>query len=338
MTMLGPHAIDVMDLLDSGRVYTITEDSDSKLPIEVLVEQYENAETAYQSKDMAATTIIVNDERQPAFLPSEYLLNSLISIAWGLKGQEILSIAEDRLKNATSPSEINQALDRLADDADVLYSTVFLGTIEDTARRVLSATIGRGASVTASDVAVMSVPNFPQILEGMTNLIAENMKSYFRRYILPGLYEQIDVSTSLGITPDRDVFTELREAIARSAKATQPQWRTIANLSASRAYHYGVIKGGRSLGYRGYRWISEIDRRTTDTCRMLNGREFDLLPAERLVDRLASADMGEASDIYPFPYEIEEQGGLSASEVRSNAPILPPRHFNCRSTIALLII
>jgi dTDP-4-dehydrorhamnose 3,5-epimerase-like enzyme len=96
----------------------------------------------------------------------------------------------------------------------------------------------------------------------------------------------------------------VRSALDKRLKGRVPYWHTVATSASSRAYHYGVIKGGRIQGYTGYKLVAVIDGKTSPICRKLNGKIYDLYKAESLYDDVANA---ESEEIKKALFYIENQ-------------------------------
>lgn len=154
----------------------------------------------------------------------------------------------------------------------------------------------------------------------------------------------------------------------KSAKRPDAYWGMIATVFSNRARNFTQVHAFDEAGIKAYLWWSVIDAVTTETCRFLHGREFQVSKA---VKRIADVQAGEPEDIVqsmPWIQEGKNDDGQDilyyksgeekvtvavvakagygendrigeytqamATEALAKAGIMmPPGHGSCRSTV-----
>jgi len=109
-----------------------------------------------------------------------------------------------------------------------------------------------------------------------------------------------------------------------------------ANIVGTRLAAYGLYYEARARGISKYRIDAVIDDRTTDICRNLDGRVFEVEFAfNKTGTLLNTTDPAEQKKLAPFP-ELDQIRGLSNEELQAQGHDTPPFHFLCRSVVTLI--
>jgi SPP1 gp7 family putative phage head morphogenesis protein len=94
-------------------------------------------------------------------------------------------------------------------------------------------------------------------------------------------------------------------------------WNMLASVYVSRSRSYGQLVSYTEAGIEKYRFEAILDERTTDTCRMLHGKVYDVAPAMRShLGVLESTDPGSVVDRMPFIREGRDRNGNKIMYVR----------------------
>jgi hypothetical protein len=220
--------------------------------------------------------------------------------------------------------------------ASVTLSNVVTQADEVAIRATSVQAARRGAAVVDALQAFDALPNNQEIFDGMTRAARYWTNGYFNNRVIPQLQRAVEkFIESDGLTDPSEVFRLIRRNLDDRLLKRVPYWHTVSSSAASRAYHYGVIKGGQRTGYVGYRLVAVVDNRTTDICLHLNGREFWLADAEQVYDRIATAESEDIKDVHPW-ISKEEYTAMTEQQVYNRAAYVPPFHGRCRTTMQLM--
>jgi len=109
-----------------------------------------------------------------------------------------------------------------------------------------------------------------------------------------------------------------------------------ANIVGTRVSAYGMYHEARARGISKYRIDAILDDRTTDICKELNGRTFDIEFAySKTQSLLNETDPTKQKAMAPFP-ELSTIQGMSDEEIQAAGHDTPPFHFLCRSVVTLV--
>lgn len=111
-----------------------------------------------------------------------------------------------------------------------------------------------------------------------------------------------------------------------------------ANLSTSRLVSYGFLHGAHELGIRKYQLQAVLDERTSDICRELDGRVFEVDRALSYAERvLRTTDPEELKSIAPFlkgtKAAIKHLHETSDQDLQAQGVMVPPFHPGCRTVL-----
>lgn len=114
-----------------------------------------------------------------------------------------------------------------------------------------------------------------------------------------------------------------------------------ANVVGTRTAAFGMYHEARVRGVAQYRIDAIIDTRTTEICKAMNGRVFEVEAAyTRTQQALLTTDPSQQKKVAPFPPssdpEIETLKNLSAADLQARGFDTPPFHFLCRSVVTLV--
>lgn len=110
-------------------------------------------------------------------------------------------------------------------------------------------------------------------------------------------------------------------------------WRGLAANGMNRSQNFGVLRSYEELEIRYLEFVAVIDARTSPICLQRNGAIIPLSAATSQRDRLMAAENPEdVKAIAPWA-GADSLEGKSNSEILGMGVIMPPLHFNCRSTV-----
>lgn len=193
--------------------------------------------------------------------------------------------------------------------------------------------IYRGSLKSGWGLNINSAMHKEQVREGIVKVSGYYTNKFFNEIVIPKVQNAAEKAIQKGGT-SREVYDEVRKSIDDHYKNVR-YWRLVANNSASRAFHYGLCKGGAYQGYKRVRYNAVMDSRTSAICRQLNGTEWDI---NTIVDTLERATTGSVTDWEQYtPWmKADEYDGMTNAEMEEAGVIIPPRHPFCRSVLQLL--
>lgn len=206
---------------------------------------------------------------------------------------------------------------------------------EDTVRKALHHEMKKGA-VRAGFTLDSVVARFDQtqILDGMVRSAKFYTDSYFDKFVVPKLHKAVTEKFIQG-NPDADSLHFIQKMLSEKLEGNH-YWHVVGNASASRSYHYGVLKSGVMTRQLGYQVYAIIDDRTSSICKEMDGKEFWVADAVHVIERSAKAESAEeVKELQPW-LKYSEIRELSTDELVSKGVMVPPFHGLCRSTIELV--
>lgn len=271
-------------------------------------------------------------ESTGGFLDYEETTAAVMLAAWSRKAEEAYNAIMKELNGSYNADALAKGVER----ANKLLSDVVTDADAQVLRANLAQAARRGASIANALTAFDALPNNQAIFDGMVTSSRYWTNNYFNNQVMPSLYKAAqDVIDANGLTLQNDVFRAIREQLDKRLLKKTPYWHTVSSAAASRAYHYGMIKGGRRVGYVGYRLDVVQDHRTSDICTSLVGREYWLADAELLYDRAANAQDEDIKDVHPWITK-EERTAMTEQQIYDRAVYVPPFHGRCRTSMLLL--
>lgn len=257
------------------------------------------------------------------------MLAGLIGLAFKEAGtplnKEMLKILKDG-----GVDQFDEAIAAVHEDFGKVFDISTEKKVKEQLRRVLI----KGSDMAGDPRTIFQLTQTKQILEDMVDSTKYFTNRYFNDHVLPELQKIVSDIALEGKNVDVKAYQAVQELMSRRLKNV-PYWRVVANASASRGFHYGAVKSGLFSGFNAYKIVAVIDKKTSEICRYMNGREFWLADAELQVVRSAMADGDEIKYVAPW-LKQDEILGKSADELRESGFIMPPFHGNCRSTIKFI--
>lgn len=112
--------------------------------------------------------------------------------------------------------------------------------------------------------------------------------------------------------------------------------QTIASLHTSRLAVWGFTAEAEVRGMQKYKLSAVIDSRTSDFCRWINGKEFDVEVArEKVIQALSVQNPDDLKTIAPWPKQtkaaMSSYAEMSADQLQKLGYSVPPFHPGCRT-------
>lgn len=277
------------------------------------------------------------------FLDFEELMAGVFANAWARKAGKAVTEMIDALDGTYTGDVITKGTSYTPSGMDMATSigSKLMGDIitpadEKRLLTILKQAAQRGAAMVNGTAALEQAPRYATVMDNMVKASKYWSNNYFNTQVVPSLYRAVEnVMEDGDLTQAERIYRSVRQAIDDRLLKRTPYWQTVSSGAASRSYHYGLVKAGRSMGYRGYELAAVRDERTSQICVHLDGKQFWLADAEVAYERIANSDGEDIKDVHPWLTE-EEAIGISASEVHQRATVVPPFHGRCRTTMRLL--
>lgn len=191
---------------------------------------------------------------------------------------------------------------------------------------------------------------------------AQSAAARARTIVLRGL--------DLGLGRDAIATNLATDVVLSQLARSKSYWEVSATAFLNRARTSTQLNSFEEAGIRRYRFVAVLDQRTTDICRFMDGRVFnvsDALDVQRKAEALDDPD--EIRDLQPWVYQGSEGGrpilyyekkgerrrvayidasgvgakderglfseALDAAALRKAGILVPPLHPKCRSTIVM---
>lgn len=268
----------------------------------------------------------------------ERKLMALAQAAWN----RVWPSARDELLTATTPEQMQAALDRVAprmrdyvtdEDADDVATTL-----------VNAYTLGHEAAATK----VKRQTGDPG--EKLEEVLGPEVYTVRDKAAIEWL--ERDTLYWVGNAWDEGLGKQIAGAALRAFEAERPEtvaknlatslahfnkpdhyWNVVANAAVVRGQTMGSVSGLNRAGAKSYRFQALIDQRTSDICRDMNGKVFTIEQANAHVDRVVAADSPDAmKETWPW-VQASAIAGQSTTELAAAGIMMPPLHGNCRSVI-----
>jgi hypothetical protein len=275
---------------------------------------------------------IVEEDGEDAFLDDELAIAAALSTAWATAVDYAKPIILKSIETAYSPGNLQSAIDTVTPTMTSVFDKAakeVTSAVNSAMGIGTSAMGGGGAGGSGYDIPLMSTPSARQFEQAIIGATRYSTNRYFNTQIVPNISAAIDAAFHRIDAPS---LTDLQAAIAYHFR-TVPYWELIANLAASRGYHYGYLRTMQARGIIGYQFVAVIDGKTSAICRSMNGREFLVADAVNLMDGLANdPDPMAGRTRTPWVRAAAVEGQSSADLTRMGV-MVPPLHPRCRSTI-----
>lgn len=166
--------------------------------------------------------------------------------------------------------------------------------------------------------------------------LEESVENFARRFITPAVRKGIENirANTPGLEPH--VYSDVQLLIDSRLQGTG-YWDIVANSTASRGYHYGMLKAAQAQSFKTYMFVAVLDDRTTPICRAMNGKIFKVADAVNIMEEAFAADDLETyKDIMPWVTNDDGVAEADPSVLTQAGILVPPLHALCRSTIRVL--
>jgi SPP1 gp7 family putative phage head morphogenesis protein len=163
--------------------------------------------------------------------------------------------------------------------------------------------------------------------------------------VAPIVREALDDGLLLGL--DRSERGKAVEALIRErltdlklpsgfTGSSDAYFRGLAANAVTNARVQGQLDAFSRLGVKKYEIVNPMDERTSDICRIMNGKVFIVEDAVELLDKLRkSTTPEEYRELHPWlsAKRIEELAKSGTEALAEAGQMFPPYHFFCRSTV-----
>jgi hypothetical protein len=279
---------------------------------------------------------IYDEDGEDAFLDDELSIAAALSAAWSTAVAKVRPLFTRVFDVAFSTGNLQAAVDEAAPIMNNLYAGA-APEVEKAIRNTLVTGVNAlgsghnapGGGGGGGDIPIIDTPSARQFEAAIRAATRYSTNNFFNTQIVPGIMRSIDTAFH---SLDAPSLPDLQAEIARHFR-TVPYWHLIANVAASRGYHYGYLRTMQARGILGYRFVAVIDGRTSAICRSMNGREFLVADAINLLDGLANDPDPMASKTRTPWVSAETVEGKSSQELANMGVMIPPLHPRCRSTI-----
>jgi SPP1 gp7 family putative phage head morphogenesis protein len=225
-------------------------------------------------------------------------------------------------------------LERALDAFERVMEEVFDDNLERVLRDRLNDAINRGASAAGVAEGLRDTVAKNKVLFGLQRSAQYYTDDHFARNILPKVPGLVERVFEGNVTP-ADGLARLRSELVETVSRQDHLLRVTANQAASRAYHYGVLKGGWDAGFRLYQFSAILDENTTAQCTHLHGKVFEVADGVAEAERRAAATPETIKDVAPW-FTEDDVVGLDSNALSAIGAHMPPLHANCRSSIEFL--
>lgn len=269
------------------------------------------------------------DQRESGELPfdkDELLLAALLALLMLRSGSRVVSSLRDAMRGGVDARTIERVLTQATPEMRQTFAT-----IQDEVTAIITRVVGTGVAQIKDGAVTARVQN--RTIEAIVDSVRYFTNDYFERHVIPAVMARVEAYQQTPDPTDLERGLDDIYALLDTRFRNVPYWRMLANLAASRAYHYSLLHSAQSRGLRGYRFVAVLDERTTQLCRSLNGREFWIADAIAAMDRVFDNDDPEAARVYLPWVNARDIEGLGSADLASMGVLVPPLHPHCRSTI-----
>lgn len=317
----------------------------SSYPVEKRARIVQRMETIMQRPvDLHGATVVIRNGRPTPRYEEFETMEALIAASLGDDIDEAATVAARRYDElvAGGVRMLPQALDAWERTMRAAFSNNTERLVRETADRLMN----RGALAAGLESGLRDTIAKNNVINGLYESAKFYTNDHFSRNVLPDIYGKLDDIYGLNLAPTETLKTVRELAMSKIAKEDH-KLQITANGAASKAYHYGVVKGGWDAGFRTYEFVAIVDERTSVCCFNLNGKQFHIADAVAVAERRTKGTPEQVKEFSPWFNSLSgdkhnEFSVLRADgSVRDNAEltrmgaICPPLHARCRSSIQL---
>lgn len=282
---------------------------------------------------LADLCAIRKDETSP-LLPLEDRLTAALQTRW----RRVTAGAIDRLthrllpktRTQFNPDQLRRFIAELAE-----HESAWALGLSDVGQRWIESALDLGVLLALQGrVTKASLPQAD--LDAITSLISDQFEDigtgFYTRFVQPELRDLVNDFLQFE-TPSEDEYLELRRNVLSAFDAQGP-WRTLANLTTSRAVQAGTLEMANVVGVRSVTWVSPGARdglaNTCPVCLEMHGRVFTVGALQERLAGILSATPDNLSAVAPFP-ALGQVRGRTTRELEHAGFGLPPIHPSCYS-------
>lgn len=275
------------------------------------------------------------EDGEDAFLDEELAIAAALSAAWVAAAAKAKPVILRVFDKAYSPGNFQMAVDEVTPIMDRVFDEAAADVTAAVRSSLLIGVGSHAGEVSAASaplanaLPIMSTPTAQAFEQGIIAAARYTTNRYFNTQVLPAITRSIDAFFNRLDAPN---LAQIQLEIAAHFR-TVPYWQLVANVAASRGYHYGMLRMAQNQGVIAYRIVAVIDSRTSLICRALNGREFLVAEAVNLMDALASDPDPLAAKTRTPWVKATAVEGKSSRDLAGMGVMLPPFHPLCRTTI-----
>ena len=168
------------------------------------------------------------------------------------------------------------------------------------------------------------------VQDGLYASLEHYLREFFYRFVAPKVRDELDVVFDVNDS-QKEPVTKKVLALLLSPSYVSAYMVILANVVAQRGFNYGYLTGAQGRGVRVYRFCAIIDNRTSAICRSLNGTEFFVSDALRLIERASNPQNPTAATTITPWLRAETIEPMSVQQLVQAGVMVPPLHANCRS-------
>lgn len=225
------------------------------------------------------------------------------------------------------------ALGKALDGFETLMKGAFTDNTERVVLDTLDRLLDRGALVAGLEQGLRDTVAANDVIEGLMESAKFHTNDFFSQNVLPDIYGKLDDIQALNLSPT-DTLKEIRELAMAGVDAGDYRGRITANGAASKAYHYGVVKGAWDAGFRVYEFVAIQDDRTSEVCDEMDGKQFSIASAVTEAERRTQGSEDDVATFAPW-FTTDDIEDKTEQELIAMGCLIPPLHANCRSSIEL---
>ena len=207
------------------------------------------------------------------------------------------------------------------DDIDIAYRA----RVEDA--------IKRGARVTNREEFLKVSSTKEPVKNGIVRSSKYHVNKMFNGILALAIIKKAEKRLEQGVA-GREIFKEAVNTIETRYKSPI-YWEIVANASASRAYHYGLVKGAQGAGFSRVIFKAILDKRTSEICKKLNGKSWLISDVVQQYEQVAISNDPESIKALTPWIAADDYDALSDIQMVQAGVIAPPRHAHCRSTLVI---
>lgn len=234
------------------------------------------------------------------------------------------------IKQLPDQTELRKVMDELENEAIVReQSRARIQSITEDAIVAGAAAIGFAMLLRQSFTAVRAREL------ALASKTADIVQHFANQYMRTGVVARVNAQLQAAVEAPRsaeEVFLGLGQKI-EGIVTDSAYWKLTANQAASRATHYGMLKGAKGRKLTGYRLVATLDELTSSVCRGLHGKEFWVDDGIAFYDRILRAPSSEIKELHPWVKSYADIDGKTSEELQKMGIMCPPFHANCRTVL-----